>query len=86
MSSRKRESTTLGEALIDALKVILERCGETGVRLGYPGEGGERPFRAWLVSDFLATVLGWPIASIVVGERFDILLRDSDGFRFGISS
>lgn len=32
------------------------------------------------VSDLLATTLGWPTANIVVGERFDVLLQDPDGF------
>ncbi len=69
-----------GKALLVALKAILKRCEEAGVRLGYPGEGGERSFRGWLVTDFLAGVLTWPSARIVVGERFDVLLQDSEGF------
>lgn len=48
--------------------------------MGYPGEGGERAFRGWLVTDLLAGVLRWPAAKIVVGERFDILLQDAEGF------
>jgi hypothetical protein len=69
-----------GKALLAALKTVLKRGDEAGVHLGYPGEGGERPFRAWLVSDLLAGVLRWPSAKIVVGERFDILLQDAEGF------
>ena len=74
------DETDLGSAILEALKTILERCEEAGVRLGYPGEGGERSFRHWLGTDLLERVLGWPSAKVVVGERFDILLLDSDGF------
>jgi hypothetical protein len=74
------EEAGQGKALIAALKTILMRGNEAGMHLGYPGEGGERPFRAWLVSDLLVGVLHWPPAKIVVGERFDILLQDAEGF------
>ena len=50
------------------------------MRFDYPGEGGERPFRGWLVSDLLTKVLGWPAEKIIVGERFDLLLQDAEGF------
>ncbi len=69
-----------GFAILRALKAILQRCEAAEVRLAYPGEGGERPFRGWLVSDLLTAVLGWPSANVVVGERFDILLQDAEGF------
>jgi len=69
-----------GKAVVASLLKILKRCEESGIRLGYPGEGGERPFRAWLVTDLLIEVLKWPSERIVVGERFDILLQDSEGF------
>jgi type I restriction-modification system DNA methylase subunit len=72
--------TNQGEAILDALKALLRRGKEAQMRLGYPGEGGERPFRSWLVTDLLASVLAWPNDRIIVGERFDILLQDSDGF------
>ena len=75
-----KEDGDLGKAISDALLSILARCEEAGIRLAYPGEGGERAFRGWLVSDLLATVLGWPTDKIVVGERFDLLLQDADGF------
>jgi SAM-dependent methyltransferase len=71
---------SLGAEILDALSKILKRCEESGLRLGYPGEGGERAFRGWLVSDLLSAVLGWPVERIVVGERFDVLLQDADGF------
>src|SRR5262245_54317924 len=80
----KRTSTNdenrQGKDILRALHAILKRCHDAGLRLGYPGEGGERPFRGWLVSDLLSKILGWPAAKIVVGERFDILLQDADGF------
>ncbi|MGD0899336.1 MAG: hypothetical protein ABR915_15980 [Thermoguttaceae bacterium] len=74
------DAASLGHAILGALSTILRRCEESGVRLGYPGEGGERQFRAWLVSDLLSTILDWPVDRVVVGERFDILLQDADGF------
>lgn len=70
----------LGDSILSVLAEILKRCKAASERLGYPGEGGERQFRGWLVSDLLATVLGWPTASIPVGERFDLILQDADGF------
>lgn len=75
-------STTesLGQAVLDCLHAILKRCKEAGVRLDFPGEGGERSFRGWLVTDLITEVLGWPAGKVVVGERFDILLQDADGF------
>ncbi|MBM3333502.1 N-6 DNA methylase [Candidatus Sumerlaeota bacterium] len=69
-----------GERILGNLVAILRRCKEAGIRLGYPGEGEERPFRGWLVSDLLTDVLGWPKDKVVVGERFDILLLDADGY------
>lgn len=69
-----------GQTILDALDAILERCEQAGMRLNYPGEGGERAFRGWLVTDLLESVLGWPKNRIVVGERFDLLLQDADGF------
>jgi len=69
-----------GEAILESLKAILRRSDEAQARLGFPGEGGERPFRGWLVTELLMTVLWWPKDKIVVGERFDILLQDADGF------
>ena len=75
-----RDDDSLGGAITTALSSILKRCEEAGIRLAYPGEGGERAFRGWLVSDLLVAVLGWPAERIVVGERFDLLLQDSDGF------
>lgn len=75
-----KKTADLGNIIRNALSSILRRCEETGVRLGYPGEGGERAFRGWLVSDLLITALGWPTDKVVVGERFDVLLQDADGF------
>ena len=74
------EEAPLGQAILNALQTILRRCEEAGERVGFPGEGRERSFRAWLVSDLLCAVLGWPAEKIVVGERFDVLLQDADGF------
>src|SRR5512135_2946435 len=83
MGARKADKTAArnqGEASLEALRTILKRCEVSGLRLDYPGEGGERPFRSWLVTDLLIPVLGWPTANVVVGERFDIRFRDGDGF------
>ena len=74
------DDDTKGGGILKALSIILKRCEEAGIRLAYPGEGGERAFRGWLVSDFLVQLLGWPPERVVLGERFDILLQDADGF------
>ena len=29
---------------------------------------------------FWSAALGWPMEKVVVGERFDLLLQDADGF------
>lgn len=80
MPKRNDVETSQGRAIIKTLREILERCEKAGARLAYPGEGGERRFRGWLVSDLLAKTLGWHTDNIIVGERFDILLRDAEGF------
>jgi len=80
MPKRSGAATSQGHAVLKTLHEILERCEKTGARLAYPGEGGERRFRGWLVSDLLAKTLGWHTDNIVVGERFDILLQDESGF------
>src|SRR5947209_9645328 len=70
------ESTipTLGHRILAAIRNVLQRCDEVGEKVGYPGEGGERRFRAWINSDLLQNVLRWPSKNAVVGERFDLLL------------
>lgn len=72
--------SSAGQLIADCLSTILERCADAEARLGFPGEGGERSFRGWLVSDLLVSLLGWPVERVNVGERFDILLQDADGF------
>ncbi|HVG29320.1 MAG TPA: N-6 DNA methylase [Pyrinomonadaceae bacterium] len=79
MPKRDGATTSQGQAVLETLHDILERCEKAGARLAYPGEGGERRFRGWLVSDLLAKTLGWHTNNIVVGERFDILLQDEGG-------
>lgn len=69
-----------GESIHSCLRGILARCVKAGVRLDFPGEGGERRFRSWLVSDLVTGLFGWPGEKVVVGERFDIILQDADGF------
>ncbi|MGB3863378.1 MAG: hypothetical protein WBF32_08590 [Candidatus Aminicenantaceae bacterium] len=69
-----------GEKILKTLKSLLERCEKSGLKIGYPGEGGERPFRHWLAVDLLEKVLKWPSNKVIVGERFDILLQDSAEF------
>lgn len=60
--------------------MIIQKTEATTNRLHYPGEGGERPFRSWLAKYLLESLFGWPADKIVIGERFDILLLDADGF------
>ena len=83
MATRRRKQeldAPSDDALTACLRSILDQCNRVGARLGVPGEGGERRFRAWLATDFLDGMLGWPTEAVVIGERFDILLQDSDGF------
>jgi hypothetical protein len=63
------DETPFGQSILDALRAILRRCEEAAAHVGFPGEGGERQFRAWLVSDLLNAVLGWPTEKIVVAEE-----------------
>jgi hypothetical protein len=71
---------TQGQIILDTVTSILERYKKGKAQLAYPGEGGERRFRGWLVSDLLGQVFNWPAGKIVVGEIFDIILQDKDGF------
>jgi len=70
----------LGEAVLSRLKDILRLSDEASSRLNYPGEGGERSFRGWLQNMMLIDLLKWPSDRVVVGERFDLLMRDRHGF------
>lgn len=69
-----------GQTILATVTAILERYERGKAKLAYPGEGGERRFRGWLVSDLLDQVFNWPTDRIVVGERFDIILQDEDDF------
>ena len=68
----------LGNKILSCMRSVLERCKEVGERIDFPGEGGERRYRAWLNSELLQGVLGWPAKRVLVGERFDLLLVGSD--------
>jgi len=68
-----------GTDLIERRHEILRRREATGEQINFPGEGGGHRFRLWLASEFLADLLGWPRASVVQGERFDLILRDDSG-------
>ena len=71
-------SQRTGKKILSCIQSILDRCEEVGERVDYPGEGGERGYRAWLNSELLHGVLGWPTKSVLVGERFDLLLLGVD--------
>ena len=74
----KKTERQLGAKILSCISRVLRRCEEVGERIGYPGEGGERRFRAWLNSDLLQSALGWPSGNVAVGEIFDLLLLDDD--------
>jgi len=57
---------------------ILNRYDRYGRLVRYPGEWGERAFRFWLIVELFMNVLGWPSQSIVLGEKYDVLLLDND--------
>jgi hypothetical protein len=56
-----------------SLTAILTRYRDYERYLKYPGEWGERTFRAWLVFEIFHDYLRWPIPNIVFGEVFDTL-------------
>ncbi|HJX14895.1 MAG TPA: N-6 DNA methylase [Candidatus Deferrimicrobiaceae bacterium] len=62
------------------LREILDRCRRSVGPTKVPGEGEERALRGWLIHPFLTECLGWPPANVQQGERFDILLKDAEGF------
>lgn len=62
--------------LKESLAAILKRYQKYEDYLHYPGEWGERAFRAWLVFEIFHGDLQWPISNIVFGERFDVLFVD----------
>jgi hypothetical protein len=70
------QGDSLGNLILDTIRRVIDRTVQVGKRLPLPGEGDERPFRDWLKSQLLVTVLGWPDERVKVGERFDILLLD----------
>lgn len=65
-------------AIRDAVNKILERYRRYERLIKYPGDWGERAFRFWLASEVIHGKLKWPIANIVFGERYDILLVDNE--------
>jgi hypothetical protein len=70
----------LGKKILACIQSVLERCEEVGERIDFPGEGGERRYRAWLNSELLQGVLGWPAKQVSVGERFDLLLLNAGDY------
>jgi len=60
------------------LKKVMERYERYENFLAYPGDYGERAFRGWLVFELFHKELGWPVANILFGEIFDVLLLDDD--------
>lgn len=69
------DSLPLGQKIIDCIQSVLKQSAQIS-HSNIPGEGEERPFRAWLVSELLVGLLGWPAGRVVVGERFDLRLLD----------
>lgn len=53
MPRKPTEDQSLGDRILASIRNVLQRCEEVGERLDFPGEGGERRFRAWLNSDLL---------------------------------
>jgi len=68
------------KSIRETLERVLYTSSEATDKLNFPGEGTERPFRWWLGTEFLIGLLGWPSEKVVIGERFDVLLRDDLGF------
>jgi len=64
--------------LISTLKVILERYDRYSRYLDFPGEWGERVFRGWVAFEIVHAHLRWPVANIVFGEKYDILMVDDN--------
>lgn len=61
---------------VSVSKRIMERYDLYTGHLKFPGDWGERVIRAWLVFEVFGGQLGWPIESIIFGERFDVLFVD----------
>jgi hypothetical protein len=61
------------ESMKETLNTVLDRYKRYEKYLKYPGEWGERTFRAWLVFEIFHKRLKWPISKIVFGEVFDVL-------------
>jgi hypothetical protein len=72
-----RTGHDLGARILAALREVLMRSDEGALP---PGEGRERAFRGWLMTDVFVGLLGWPAEQVVLGERFDLTLKDADGF------
>ena len=63
--------------IVSASKTIMERYRRYTGHLKFPGDWGERVIRGWLVFEVFSRELGWPIESIIFGERFDVLFVDN---------
>jgi hypothetical protein len=57
----------------ERIEGILGRYKQYENYLKYPGEWGERAFRAWLAFDLFHEYLKWPVIRVVFGETFDVL-------------
>lgn len=78
MAHTNGDKHALGKKILATIRSILQRCDEIGEKIGYPGEGGERRFRAWLGAELLSDTLKWPSKNVVIGERFDVLLVNDE--------
>jgi len=68
----------LPQRIKNVLTEILNRYDKYGKLIRYPGEWGERAFRFWLIVDLFINVLGWLPQNVVLGEKYDVLLLDSE--------
>ena len=75
--SKNSENEELARKLIKTVNTILDRYKRYSRLIGYPGDWGERAFRAWLAYEVFHILLQWPIENIVFGEVYDILLVDA---------
>ena len=65
---------------VQVLREVMGRYDDFKGRFAVPGEGGERAFRSWLVLDLLHHYYRWPSRLILIGERHDVLLLNSQLF------
>jgi len=76
-TAASEQAAELVEAFRLSLHHVILRCQRFQEEISLAGEFGIRTFRGWFAMECLQEALGWPPASIVFGDEFDLLVLGS---------